>query len=493
MKKMILAILFIALATPVYADEAKIPEPETFVTEHTGEFNGTRVRYTATAGETYLKDENGAPRASIFSTSYIRTDVKNNESRPVVFLWNGGPGSASLWLHMGVFGPKRVDIPSDARDDGAAPYRVIDNPGAFLDIADIVFIDPVGTGFSRALGETKREEFYSINKDARSVAEFIRIWLNKNKRWNSPKYIGGESYGTTRSAAVINELEGRFDDVSMNGIILISSILDFSIDTPAPGNEVAFITVMPTLAATAWYHDKVDKTGHTLASFVAAAKEFAIGEYALALLKGNDLGDDERAAVRAKLSGFIGISEDYIDDADLRVNHSRFQKELLRDEGLSVGRLDSRYQGVDYDNAGEYPDVDPSFYGIDGAYTAALNSYMRGDLGVEIERQYSVIGGLGGRWDWALEGRDFSRGYLNVAPYIGRAMRENSGLRVFNAMGYYDFATPMFGAEYSLKRTGIPDERITFEYYEAGHMMYIHHPSLHKLLADVRAFIVAGQ
>lgn len=469
------------------ADDTQTPdEPRVVRVETSGTFNGVDVEYTVIAGETMLEDDEGEPRAVIFSTSYVRKDVEDPVDRPVTFLWNGGPGSSSVWLHMGAYGPKRVDVPSDARDDAGPPYRLLDNPDTILDVTDLVFVDPVGTGFSRARGEAEPEDFYGVRKDARSIAQFIRVWIQEHGRWNSPKFIGGESYGTTRSAAVIRELEGGFDDVAVNGIILISAILDFTIDDPVPGNELPYVVHLPTMAATARYHG-VTGTEHTVAEFTDRAREFALGEYAHALLLGERLDDGERARIRARLAHFTGLSEDYLERANLRVAPWRFQKELLREQGLTVGRLDARYTGRDRDSAGESPDVDPSFYGIDGAYTAAINSYLREDLGVDIDRRYNVIGGLGGSWDWSLGGGRAT--YLNVAPYIGDAMRQNSGLSVFVAAGYYDFATPFHGAEYSLNRAGVVTDRVHFEYYEAGHMMYVHHPSLAKLLADTRAFI----
>jgi len=495
MKTFPLLLLSSLALSPLTAQEAEAPAspskddaPQVYTTQHVGTFHGTEVAYTATAGETILKAEDGTPRASIFATAYVKEGVKDASTRPVTFLWNGGPGSASLWLHMGAFGPVRVDIPSDARDDGAPPYPIIANPGTFLDLSDIVFIDPVGTGFSHTLGETKGKEFYGVQQDARSIAEFISQWVSKNGRWNSPKFIGGESYGTTRSAAVVHELEAGFDDVAINGIILISTILDFTIENHSPGNEMPNMMHLPTMAATAKFHGKAGE-GIALEDFVQQAREFALGDYAHALLQGESLSAAERARVRERLSWFTGLSEDYLEQTDLRPQPARFQKELLRDRGLTVGRLDSRYTGVDLDEAGEFSDEDPSFYGIDGAYASALNSYLRGDLGVDTERHYKVIGGLGSPWDWKVPGMPFN--YFNVAPYIGTAMRQNSGLQVFVAAGYYDFATPFFQAEYSLNRAGVVPERVHFHYYEAGHMMYIHHPSLHALQTDVHNFLAA--
>lgn len=471
------------------AGDPGIPPPVVSVTRGSGNFGGVTIAYKAVAGETYLKDKDGKPLAAIFSTSYVKEGPRD-PNRPVTFLFNGGPGSGSVWLHMGAFGPKRVVIPSDARDDGAPPYRLIDNPASLLDVTDIVFIDPVGTGFSRALGKTDPNDYYGISKDARSIAQFIRLWLGENGRWNSPKYLGGESYGTTRSAAVVNELEGAYNDVSLNGIILISTILDFAMRAETPGNEMAYVVTVPSMAAAAQFHGKVPDAPD-VATFVEQARQFAIGPYVTALLKGNGLKGEERTAIRRQLAHFTGLSEAYLERADLRVSSSRFYKELLRDRGLTIGRLDARYTGKDYDSAGERPDNDPSFYAIDGSYTAAVNSYIRDTLKFSPERQYVTIGSVG-RWDWRLEGngRD-GEVYVNVAPYIGTAMRENAGLRVFVGQGYYDFATPFFGAELSLNRTGMPSDRITFQYYGAGHMMYVRDADLDKLSSDIRAFIKA--
>ena len=460
-------------------------DPNVSVTRHSGTFGGVRMDYTATAGETFLKAEDGTPRASIFSISYVREP--RDPSRPVTFLFNGGPGSGSLWLHMGAFGPRRVAIPSDGSDDGAPPYPIVDNPDSLLDVTDLVFIDPVGTGFSHALGETDPEEFYGVTKDAKSVAQFIRQWLNDNGRWNSPKFLGGESYGTTRTAAVVNELEGTFNDVALNGLILISTVLDFGAGADTPGNEMTHILNLPSMAATALYHGKAQAP--STEAFVEEARRFATGPYAAALLKGNALAGEERAAVRRELARFTGLSEQYLEQADLRVAPARFYKELLRDRGLTVGRLDSRYTGRDYDNAGETPDNDPSFYGIDAGYSAAINEHLRERLDYETDRQYVTIGGLGGEWDWRLEGGRDSNAYLNVAPYIGRALRENSGLRVFVGQGWYDFATPFFAAEYALTRTGMPTDRIEFEYYDSGHMMYVREEDRVELSRDIRDFI----
>ncbi|MDT7934821.1 MAG: peptidase S10 [Sphingomonadaceae bacterium] len=472
-------------AKPEAKAEQAIPAPFRSTTQHSGVFGGVPVRYRAIAGETYLNDKDGKPSAAIFSTTYLR-DGTPDPRRPTIFLWNGGPGSGSLWLHMGAFGPKRVRLP-DAKDDGAPPYNLIDNPDCLLDVADLVFIDPVGTGFSKPLGKTEAKSFYGVTDDAKAIDQFIRIWLNEYGRWNAPKFIGGESYGTTRSAAVINQLEGSYNDVAVNGVILISTILDFGAEAEVEGNEMQYVTTLPSMAAVAWYHNALKERPAALEPFLDEARAFARGAYISALLKGNTIGDAERAQVRQQLARFTGLSEAYLDRSNLRVTPGRFYKELLRDRGVSVGRLDSRYLGIDRDRAGEQPDNDPSFYGIDASYTAAINTWLRDGLGVKFpDRHYVTIGGVQD-WDWKLgNGRDT---YVSVAPYLSRALRENSGLRIFVGQGYYDFATPFFGAELSLTGPGFQPGRVEFHYYQAGHMMYVHDSDLTALVRDIRDFV----
>ncbi len=491
------ALTLAAVAVPVAAQDSSpkseaakpaAPVAQIKTRDLSGTFGGQRVAYRATIADTILTSDDGKPEAVIVTTSYVKTPA--DPSRPVFFIYNGGPGSGSVWLQMGAFGPKRVAIPSDARDDGAPPYPLLDNPDSLLDVADLVFIDPPGTGFSYLTQGTDPKKYYGLKQDGRAVADVIRRWLNDNGRWNSPKYIGGESYGTSRTAMVVDELEGgTFNDVGLNGLILISTILDFAGREPTPGNEMAYIVTLPNMATAAYFHGKVQAP--SAAAIAEEARQFAIGPFASALLKGQDLPADERAAVRRELARLTGLSETYLEQANLRVTDQRFYKELLRDRGQTIGRLDSRYTGVDYDSAGERPDNDPSFYGIDAGYTAAINVWARESLGYQTTREYQSIGREPGRlWDWSLGGQG-REAYLNVAPLIGRAMRQNSGLRLFNAQGWYDFATPFFGAEYSLKRTGIPQDRINWAYYDAGHMMYIRDEDRAKLSADIRAFIRA--
>ena len=473
------------------ADPVEKIIPQRHSTKLSGTFGGQRVNYTATIGETIIAADDGTQKAAIVTTAYVK-DARD-PARPVTFLFNGGPGSGSVWLQMGAFGPKRVAIPSDAKDDGAPPYPIVDNPGSLLDVTDLVFIDPPGTGFSHLIGKTEGKEFYGVAADAKAVAEVIRRWLSDNGRWNSPHFLGGESYGTSRSAAVVNELANKtFNDVGLNGIILISTILDFGAGADTPGNELSVITNLPSMAATALYHGKVQAGANgtpSVEAFVDEARAWAIGPYATALLKGQKLQGEERAAIRRQLARFTGLSEAYLDRAELRVSPDRFYKELLRDRGLTIGRLDTRYTGKDYDNAGEGPDNDPSFYGIDAGYTAAVNSWERGTLGFTTDREYQSISNLIGEWDWRIPGGRDTNAYLNLTPYLGTAMRENKDLRIFVGQGYYDFATPFFAAEYALSRPGIPQDRVEFHYYHAGHMMYVRDEDRAKLAADIRGFI----
>jgi len=490
MIRLLTAALAVAtLALPAAAQEADdTPEPRVWESRGQVTVGDERIRYTATAGETFLRDEDGNPTAAIFATSYVADGTSDPRTRPVAFVFNGGPGSASLWLHMGVFGPQRLVLP-DAMDDGAAPFDVVENAYSILDVADLVFVDPVGTGWSRALGESEGSDFWGVNEDGESLAQFIRIWLSENQRWNSPKYLLGESYGTLRIGSLLNQLEGSYTDVSINGVALISTVLDFRFDDTSDGNDVGYVGLMPGYAATAWYHGKVDRSawGGDIEAFLADAREFAIEDYMPALLRGVSLDPAREAEVIARLSDFTGLSESFLDRANMRVSLQRFQRELRRDEGLSVGRLDSRYTGVEVDGVGERPETDPSFYGIDGSFTASMLDYFGRTLGVDLTEYYSTIGGVRG-WNWDA-GRSGNNNYINVAPWIARALRQNSDLEVLVQQGYYDLATPFFAAELMFNQPGFDQDRVHFRYYEAGHMMYIHQPSLLTMTDDVRALI----
>ncbi len=467
------------------------PQPAIFVSEASATFNGRRMSYRSVASETYLRDAQGSPAASIFSVAYLEADVEDLSARPVAFLFNGGPGSSAQWLHMGAFGPRRVEVPSDAAGAGAAPYAIVDNASSILDVADLVFIDPVGTGYSRALGAKVDKDYWGLLEDARSIAEFIQIWITENRRWNSPKYLLGESYGTARAALVSEELGKRF--IALNGIVLIAAVLDYQNSRPRAGDGgiLSYASFLPTYAATAWFHGKVRRDGRSLEAFLEEVRIFSRTEYAQALVANQRLSAAERARLVARIAAYTGLAESYVERSRLRIPVDRFFKELLRDRGLVIGRLDSRYTGVEPDNAGELAESDPAFDAIGSAFTAATNSHL-GELGVKMRQAYLPFIDMKD-WNWRIaEKVPSGGGYVNVVPHLGRTMRRNTALRVLVACGYYDLATPFFGAESALSQDGIAQERVAFAYYEVGHMIFVHEPSRERLLTDVRRFIGDG-
>ncbi|KCZ55470.1 hypothetical protein HY29_12160 [Hyphomonas beringensis] len=475
-------------------EAAEIPEPSVFASEHSLRLNGANIKYKTVASETYLRDDKDEPTASIFSVSYVRDGLSDATKRPVTFVFNGGPGSASLWLHMGAFGPKQVITPSDAKGVGAPPYTIRDNQNSLLDVTDLVFIDPVGTGYSRPLGDTEGKEFYGVNEDAESIAEFIRLWLTENGRWNSPKFLAGESYGTTRAAALTEKLQGGWNGIGLNGVILISAILDFQTARFAPANDTAHLAFFPTEAAIAWYHGKADKAkwNNDFAAFVSDARTYAIETLAPALIRGSTLSDAEETQIANEMSAYLGVSAEWIKLANLRVEPTRFRKELLRREGYTVGRFDGRYKGIDSEGTSDMPENDPSGYGMDVAYVAAINDYLTRELKVDFTRPYKVLTGEpGSQWNWDMNNRGWPS-YVNVTPWLGKGMRENPDLKVLLAAGWYDLATPFFGAEMSLYKNGVVLDRVQFDYYDAGHMMYLKEKDGEKLSQDVRDFIEAA-
>ncbi|MDP5053154.1 MAG: serine carboxypeptidase, partial [Congregibacter sp.] len=444
--------------------KTSIPPATEFVSEHSGTFNGRKLRYRARAGETYLRDDDGEPSAALFSFDYLA--ISDQKDRPVTFVWNGGPGSASLWLHMGTFGPKRVVVPTDARHAGAPPYPVVDATETILDVTDLVFIDPVGTGFSRALGAHDGKEFWGLTEDAQSIAAFIRNWLTENQRWNSPRFLLGESYGTTRAALVADILENEHS-VALNGIVFISQALDYAGSTPyVADNLISHITYVPTMAATAYYHQRVDAQGATLEEWVQSAREFAVDRLLPALFKGNTLNADTRKQVGDELARLTGLTPDYVQRAGLRVRGDRFAKELLRDEGKIVGGLDARYLGDPVDDLTAEADFDAASNAISGAYKGAMMNYMQSDLRVDWHRPYLSPADprVSDEWNWNPKGRDadWEPHWVNTSHNLVSAMEANPGLRVLVASGYYDLVTPFFDAEYTLNRYGIAPERIEY-------------------------------
>lgn len=480
------------LAQPEDADDStmmRLPEIErSEVSRHSVRIGNQTVEYKATAGTLHLPGEDGADAASIFYVAYEREGVNDKSKRPVMFTFNGGPGSSSVWLHMGTFGPRRVAM-ADAVHPEPPPYDLVDNAYSLLDVTDLVFIDPVGTGYSHALGKAEDKDFHGIEEDVQAVGDFIRLWITRNQRWNSPKLVGGESYGTTRTAALASHLQQR--GIFPNGLVLVSSILNFQTARFLVGNDLPFILFLPTYAATAWYHGRIDNAPQDIEEFLGPVRAFALGPYATALMQGDRLSPEDRAAIVSQLSAYTGLSEQYLLETNLRINIRRFVKELLRDERRTVGRLDSRFKGMDIDAAGENYEHDPSMTAIMGPYTATVNHYLRSELGYEDDKEYEILSGTVNRnWNWDVESQ--RTGYINVAENMRQAMAKDSHLKVFVANGYYDIATPFFATEYTMDHLQIEPElkgNIEMHYYESGHMMYIHDPSLIKLKEDLAAFI----
>jgi len=474
-------------------DEIPITQPKSFVTAHQIKNGGKTINYKAIASETYLTDATGMPVASIWSVAYIKENTTDQKNRPVTFVFNGGPGSASMWLHMGLFGPKVVKVNSDAKeDDGAAPYNLTRNDQGLFDLTDFVFVDPVGTGYSRTVGKGKNENYWGLNEDAASIAKFIRQWITRNNRWFSPKYIAGESFGTTRAVAVANALEGGGQNMALNGLILISQALDYAGSTSVHDNITSYLTYLPSMAATAWYHKKAGQE-KTLEAFVEECRNFTYNEYAPILYKGSLLSDTERNKAAEKLSYFTSLSKEYILTSNLRILMPRFQKQLLADKGLAVGRLDGRFMGDEVDKLSERPHLgDPSSYQISGAYTAALNYYFATELNVKMDRPYLTSNGNIGRlWNWRTvpKGSYWEPTPVSVSRKLAETMRRNPEMKVMVANGYYDLICPFFDAEFTFTRNGIQRDKIDMYYYEGGHMMYTHEPDFIKLSKDIRTFL----
>lgn len=469
------------------------------VTEHTIDIGGKPISYTATVSEMIVNKPDEKPGASMFYMAYMRNDIQDRAGRPITFAFNGGPGSSSVWLHLGGLGPRRVAM-DDEGHSTSPPFGLKDNENSLIDITDLVFIDPVSTGYSRPLPGENKSQFHGVQEDIASVGEFIRLFITKNKRWDSPKFVLGESYGTTRSAGLSGFLQGQTHGMYLNGIVLVSSVLDFSTIMFMPGNLMPYMLFLPHYTATAWYHKKLpaDMQKLSLQEVVDRAKKFALDEYSAALIKGNNLPKEKYEEIVGKVAAFTGLSEDYVEQSNLRIRHDRFVKELLRDEFRTVGRLDSRFKGRDSDAAGENYEYDPSSSAIQGSFSTMLNYYLREELRYEKDIPYAIYGNVY-PWNFSQmpsDPREMRRGGmgmgLNVAEILRQAMAENENLQVFCCNGYYDGATPFFGTEYTFAQMGLNGEfkdRVKMGYYEAGHMMYIHKPSIIKLKKDLTAFI----
>jgi carboxypeptidase C (cathepsin A) len=458
---------------------------------------GKVIPYKATAGTTLLKDEKGEPVGLLYAVAYTRSDVTDAGKRPLAFFYNGGPGSASMWLHMGAFGPRRAAT-VDGQFTPPAPYRLVDNTESLIDKTDMVFIDAMGTGYSRAVGKAAEKDFYGVDEDVRAFAQFIASYVNRNNRWNSPKFLIGESYGTFRSAALGNYLQNQYS-MHLNGIALISSVLDLSTLTFTPGDDRPYIFYLPSYAAAAWYHKALKNRPPDLIPYIEEARQYAQGPYASALFRGSKLKPAEREAVAKKLAYFTGLNEDYLLRADLRVTLGQFNVELQRSRGLTTGRIDARFSGYTRNLLSETAQGDPEGPAVGGAFTAMVNFYNHNELKFGQDKTYNNRSG-GGGWNWARQpaggpGRTGGGGFPgapNVLSDLAQAMITNPRLLVQVENGYYDFATPFFATEFTMEHLGLPAElqnHIRLNYYFAGHMMYLHDESRVKLRENIAGFL----
>lgn len=490
----LLASLFVATTGGTIAEaESKAVtaavEEQRVATEHEVAIGGRDIEYTATAGTVVLRDrEKDKPEASIFYVAYTKDGVDDSGERPIMFSFNGGPGSSSIWLHMGALGPYRVNL--DAFGKAATPPAAfVPNAESLLDRTDLVFIDPVSTGYSRAAPNTKAGKFHGVRSDVKSVGEFIRLYVTRNDRWLSPKFVIGESYGATRAGFLSRHLRKRYG-MELNGVALISAALDFQTISFHEGNDLPYTLFLPTYTATAWYHDALGDRlqKQDLRAVLERAERFAEGPYARALREGSELSEARRREIAGEFSRLTGLSTTYVTRGDLRVPIQRFAKELLRDRGRTVGRFDSRYTGRDPDlNRGRFA-YDPSYEAIQGAFTSALYGYMHRELDYTSDLPYKVISRDVHPWDYG----PYKNRYVNAANALRKAMTRNPHLKVFVAAGYYDLATPYRTADHTLRHMDLPPEvrrNLTGAIYEAGHMMYVHKPSRVKLKHDLAAFI----
>ncbi|NII10769.1 peptidase S10 [Oleiagrimonas sp. C23AA] len=499
-------------SSPEQAAMQALAKPQTSTTSGSVTVEGKRIEYTAKAGTIVLHgsgDEANTPTVRMFYVAYFKKGA-DAAKRPVTFLYNGGPGSSSMWLHMGAFGPHRV-VTKDDTHTPAAPYQLTNNDYSLLDASDLVFIDAPGTGFSRLIAEAdskdkrdalmkqRKKTYYSVDGDGHAFAQFITDFLSQYGRWNSPKYLFGESYGTTRSAVLSNILTNE-DNVDLNGVVLLSQILNFdtSIDGPDrnPGVDLPYELALPTYAATAWYHHKLPNRPADLEPFLKEVEQFASGAYAHALMQGSALSDAERQSIAEKLHQYTGLPTAYWLKANLRVDGGQFEKNLLADSDDSTGRLDARFAGPSIDPLSESSEYDPQSSAISSAYVSLFNDYVRKDLKFGQHAHYRLFADID-HWDFKHNAPGVGGGFqatTNVLPDLAMAMKTDPDMKVMLNGGYYDLATPFYAAEYEMHHLPIPkrlDKNISYDFYPSGHMVYAHVPSLKKLHDNVVRFIDA--
>lgn len=502
-----LTLIVLVFAPPVFAQEdTEVDAPEFVahpdepsVTYHSIEINGQTVHYQATAGTLVLpKGKDNEPGARIFHIAYRKMvgplepggepTFPDAAERPITFSFNGGPGSSSVWLHLGVFGPMRVDHIDAFGNPGPPPHRVVPNEYSLLDQSDFVFIDPVSTGYSRAEGETSPKDYHGLNEDIASVAEFIRMFIGRESRWASPRFVAGESYGTTRAAGLVQQLQSTHG-IATNGVVLISAVLNFQTIRFNVGNDLPHILFLPTFTATAHFHEALrpDLQQRDLQGLLDEVERFATNDYTLALMQGSALSDGERRRIAERVAAYTGLSTEYVLDVNLRPDMPRFPKELLRHRGLTVGRLDARFTAQDRDDAGDSYEFDPSYTAIRSIYTESMNGYLREQLDYQSDLRYEILTNV---WPWSFKGAGDNR-YTNVAERLRNTMQQLPFMRVFVASGYHDLATPYYATEYTMNhlmlRPALRDN-IEIHEYEAGHMMYVSMPELQKLKADLDGF-----
>jgi len=494
--KRILFLVICCMGMLGQAQETKdtVPEAKVSKTLQSVNINGKTLYLNATAGTFQVRDETNKPLALMGFTYYALGDQKNSSGRrPIVFAYNGGPGSSSFWLHMGALGPRRIVV-NDPESTPAAPYKIVNNDQSILDVADLVMIDPVGTGLSVPLGKNKFKDFWGVDQDIRSLTLFITQFLIDQGRMNSPKYLLGESYGTFRNAGLMNNL--LENGIAMNGVIMVSTVLDLRSLLFPPGDDLPYIVHFPTYAATAWYHDKIEDKPEDIRQFLDEVRKFTEMEYTPALFKGDRLAPEEKEAIATKLARYSGTDKDYWMKANLRVKAGEFFAELLRDEGELIGRLDSRFTGINQDLLSQESDHDPQSEAISPAYVAGFLDYFYGDLKVDKGTTYMVSAGNreGFKWDWSHEGNTSwnAQTAISTEGDMAQALSRDPNMKVLILNGMFDLATPFYGVEYSLSHMGLRPEirkNIIMKYYDAGHMMYVHPPSLKQFKEEVAGFI----
>ncbi len=478
-------------AAPTAEKAAAAPpsEERQSVTHHTLSLGSRKIAYTATAGTYLLRDEEAKAKASVFFVAYTLDGGGDPGRRPVTFAFNGGPGAAAVWLHLGAFGPKRVDM-SEEGMPLPPPGRLVDNDLTLLPETDLVFIDPVSTGFSRPVTGEDGSQFHGVEEDVQAVGEFIRQWLARNGRFASPKYLAGESYGTARAAALSFYLQERFG-IYPSGLILISVVLNWQNQEFSHGNDLPYMIYLPSYAATAYYHGKLSpELSKDLGATLTEVERFALGDYALALLAGNRLPPERRREIATRVARYTGLDPAYVEASDLRIGLERFMKELLRKEGRTVGRLDSRFLGWDRDGVSEKPDFDPALVGVMIGYVDLLNDYLRRDLGYQSDAVYEFLSQR--VWPWSFD--DWENRFVNVGEHLRQAMVRNPSLKVLVATGYYDFATPYFDAYQTFATLGLPpalDGNVEIVPFESGHMMYVRRTDHAKLTEAIRRLFAA--